>query len=168
MFESNVNPQAWSLAYLEGVQAADCRNTPGILGYALVYAIAVGLVCVGLSLAESDQWFDEYTAGYVFLFAFALLGPVALVVVLPLLHFAIRRIRNQGVHVAVTGLVGLATAWISWMYLTEGVLDDTFDVLFVLGAGAATALGRAAVIPMVLRRRQPGYVPFWERDHNLV
>lgn len=144
------------------------RNTPGFMGYVLTFAIAVLLVSAGLTIRVDP----EVDAGDFFLFAAffgAWIAVLPAAVIVPLVHLAVRRVADQRVHVVVAGLTGLVGGAACWWFVSEGnLLEIHEDALVVAGIGLATAIGRAAVIPLVQRRRAPDFLPFWERDHNLV
>ena len=132
-------------------------STPGLAGYVLGVAVSQ-LVCALLMLFWLNAGLGP--AGWV---AAALHLPIALIEVstygLPvavvgvaLVHATCHRIRWQSVHVLVAGTAGLALAW-AWTDLTGlaslGPPAHTISVII----GVSAAAGRAAVIPLVVRRR---------------
>lgn len=135
---------------------------PGPEGYLLAWWVSCYLVGTSLALpaagdlADATPWQAVATtaewsaliavfAGF-FSFPFAVAGVTAV-------HLACRRVSRQSVHVAAAGAAG-AIAGAALALLTTGEWPSLSLVAVWAGlAGAATATGRAAVVPLVLLRR---------------
>jgi len=138
-------------------------NTPGLSGYVLGVGISF-VVCAPLILLWSNARLgsEEWLAALLYLpiavMEVSTYGlPVAVLGVL-VLDVTCRRIPWQAVHVLVAGASGVGLAW-AWTAVTHldsiGPPAHAFSVL----AGVSAAVGRAAVVPMVRRRRlAPGGV----------
>lgn len=138
---STVATQA-PLRWWEGV------GSPGVGGYVLanfasVAALAVLLPSVDATMAD----FGDYLTGVaiVAVYAFFFSIPLALIGI-PIVHFCCLRVRNQAVHVLAAGVVGVAVITLPVLVLS-GELEGAGLYL-----GVATAIGRAAVIPLALAR----------------
>jgi hypothetical protein len=126
-------------------------GSPGIGGYVLADVAAVAALAVLLpSVDATVADLGDYLAGVALVgfYAFFYSIPLALVGI-PIVHFCCLRVRNQAVHVLAAGLVGTAMITLPVLVLS-GELSGAGLYL-----GAATAIGRAAVIPLALARRQP-------------
>jgi hypothetical protein len=126
-------------------------GSPGIAGYFLADLVAVGAMAVALPLSgDFSGGLGEYLSGVVVVGVFAFIYSVPLAAVgIPIVHVSCLRVRSQAVHVLAAGLVGVAAAMVP-LALTGGGLD----IVPGLYLGAATAIGRAVVIPMARSRRQ--------------
>jgi len=142
-------------------------NTPGAAGYVLAVLLSWVLICVGLALTEaiSDlgpgfrvtsvdlEWLvvGPVIWGLGSAYFVAATAPVGVV----LLHFGCRSIRQQWVHVLVTAVLGTLAVYA--VAFVIGEVPSDWDKV-AAGVGFCTAVGRAAVIPMVpavrLRRLQ--------------
>lgn len=133
---------------------------PGFVGYLLAFlasAVALGVItAVGLVLGElgSDiAWAatDVIPTLFFLPLGVALLAtlygwPAAIAGCL-LVHLACLRVRSQVLHVLAAALAGLAAGWVYQVWF----FGWTFEWLW-LQLGLATAIGRAAVIPLARRR----------------
>jgi hypothetical protein len=124
--------------------------TPGFGGYLLAILIGVLLWSLGIGAAHPES--EIGPLGAVALLGFAViyfLGAPVLAVGLPLLaaHLVTRRVADQRVHVAVTGLAYLVPVVLALPWL------GPVERQVLAGFAAAMALGRAAVIPLVPARR---------------
>ena len=128
-------------------------GSPGIGGYVLADLASVAALAVMLPLEDvTSGGLGGYLAGVVFvgLFGFFYSIPLALVGI-PIVHFSTLRVRNQAVHVLAAGLVGFLASVVSAVVF--GGLANIGDSWgFGLLLGCATAIGRAAVIPLARRR----------------
>lgn len=135
-------------------------NTPGPAGYLLALLISIPAM-PALAVVYGWIWaaVDDTTAAgepaidlivmwpYASLVVSFVAVPLALVGI-PLVHLLSARTRPQVVHVVMTGAVTFAEVCL----LFGGPGDELARTLAVFAA-AATMVGRAAVIPMVLARR---------------
>jgi hypothetical protein len=126
-------------------------GSPGIGGYVLADLAAVATLAVLLPLTGG---FESGVAAYVSVVLlvgfFALFYSIPLALVgIPIVHFACLRVRNQAVHVLAAGVVGVAVADVA-SALGTGDAESWAGGLYL---GVATAIGRAAVIPLALARR---------------
>ena len=131
-------------------------NTPGPGGYLLAvlvsdFAFALLLGLGALADGDIDAFFGGLVLFTVITAIYAI--PFAVPGVL-LVHFLARRATSQLVHVATAGAVGLLAGLVAsaWIFRNDGW------PWLVLEVGVATAVGRAAVIPLVPAvrgRRQP-------------
>lgn len=129
-------------------------HDPGLLGYAaaVVIAYAANGVLVGLRVAADDPvaGLGLATVGLPFTMMYeATYGlPFALVGV-ALLHLICQHLPEQWVHVTVAGMLGAATG----AFLSGTILEGHLVGWNAAQVALATAVGRAAVIPLVVRRR---------------
>jgi len=139
------------------------RTTPGVGGYLLAYVISVlcfpfsaGAVAAFIALPHGELGavllvIAVYTS-YASLFSlpFAIVG-------IPLVHLLSRRFASQAAHVAITGGVTVMVIAVGF----AGVGAASFTEGLAIGAGIAvpTMTGRAAVIPLVRRRRDADFRP---------
>lgn len=141
---------------------------PGPEGYLLAWWVSCNLVGTGLALpaagdlaaatpwqavATTAEWSALITvlAGF-HSFPFAVAG-------VTVVHLACRRVHRQSVHVAAAGAAGAITG-AALALLTAGEWPGLSLVGVWAGvAGAATATGRAAVVPLVLLRRDRARQP---------
>lgn len=127
-------------------------NTPGWGGYLLAWAASDAALALLYPFLDPG----ELTPGVYATVAFVVLlyGGVFSVAFAPpglvLVHLLCRRVEAQWVHVLAAGGAGLLAGVVAEVWLLDG--DSP---AFVLVLAAATAAGRAAVIPLVPRRRQP-------------
>lgn len=131
-------------------------GSPGIGGYALAWLVSVVVVGVEVTapaLLEEPLGFLVLVA-FVWVYAAVFGVPAALLGVL-LVHLLTLRVRHQWVHVALAGLVGSAAGA---AYTQLLFADDMPGLAWELGV--ATAVGRAAVVPMARARsaRVPEHV----------
>jgi hypothetical protein len=125
-------------------------GSPGIVGYLLADLVAVAAVALVLpAVSDFSGGIGGYLSGVVLVGIFASLYSIPLAAVgIPIVHFCCLRVRSQWVHVMAAGLVGFAAA-----VVPVALLGGDLDMLPGLVLGAATAIGRAAVIPLALERR---------------
>lgn len=134
------------------VAGAPPRHTPGFAGYLVAVAISVAVTGVGLAVIFLPEdglvgSLGVLVVGTVYAAIFAAAaGPPGVVLV----HLACRHVASQWVHVLVAGLAGVVTGLVFAATIDVG-LGWKHLVLLVLLLGYATALGRAAVIPLVQR-----------------
>jgi hypothetical protein len=133
-------------------------TTPGVAGYFLAVFISIGVTALAIAVMSIPE--DGFGAlavlvvGAVYVTIFAI--PSAPIGVL-LVHLACRRVEAQSVHVLAAGVAGIFTG------AGYGLLVDFGEGVLVtwpltLTLGLATAIGRAAVIPLVpavRARRRP-------------
>lgn len=132
---------------------AHAPGSPGALGY--LVAIVVSLVAFGWfagvdGALKDGRWSD--VGGQVFpIVVFGAL-PAAVIGTLgaTLVHVLCVRARRQVWHVLCAGLVGFGAGYLLFPGLGVGT---------PLALGCATALGRLAVVPFVVHRRQAGPRP---------
>jgi hypothetical protein len=126
-------------------------GSPGVLGYVLADLKAVGALALVMPLFSGfSDGFLAYPIEFVVVGFFAFLYSIPLAAVgIPVVHFSCLRVRSQAVHVLAAGLVGVAAGVVPIVALGGGL--DLVPGLFL---GAATAVGRAVVIPMALARRK--------------
>lgn len=129
-------------------------NTPDLAGYLL--AVTLAFVVCG-SLLVVPEWasgdIHRVVAAVLFLpvsvYVVGLVGaPVALVGVL-VAHGLCSKVRSQSVHVAVAALIGLLLGAAYQPVVAAGAMNWWNPV----AVGISAAVGRAAVIPLVSRRR---------------
>lgn len=131
-------------------------HTPGVGGYAIAVLVSIWVTVVLLALSDASNHDPVGIAmalmvGVVYVTIFAVpTAPVGVLVV----HLCCRRIEQQWVHVLAAGLCGVLTG-LAFGAVVSGVdgLFETLDLTVMLGV--ATAVGRAAVIPLVPSRRKP-------------
>jgi len=147
-------------------------NTPGVAGYVLAYVISdviyVGALCLPGVFAPSDV--GDYALPLVdfYLFAVVWVGfwglPIGAVLI-PLVHWFCSDTESQVRHVLTAGLAGVVGIWIATTYMFPLEFGDAG--WYYLAGSASTALARAAVIPLVVRRRRPGgEVPLLHREQR--
>ncbi|MFL6023847.1 MAG: hypothetical protein ACJ72O_10955 [Marmoricola sp.] len=132
-------------------------NTPGIVGYAA--GIGVSCVLFGLLFMLPSLQFYDVADGLAVLalyvpmcaLAAASFGVLAWAPATLLLHVSCRSVSVQAVHVVVAGLLGAVAARVPLGIVHVGYGSRTYDVLVV---GISAALGRAAVVPLVISRRR--------------
>jgi hypothetical protein len=132
------------LRWWEGV------GSPGIGGYVLADLAAVAVLALSLPLTgDLPDDLGTYLGGVtlVGIFGFIYSIPLALVGI-PIVHFCCLRVRSQALHVLAAGLVGVGAA-----VVPLAVWSGELVLLPALYLGLATAVGRAAVIPLALARR---------------
>lgn len=152
---------------MSAVRTSDAPNTPTFGGYVLTLVVALVVFSVGVEVVTG---LSEYSGEIIFfgvLVGLVVCSPLALVVV-PLVHLAVRRIESQWFHVVVAAATGAVGSAVVWVYLVDGNLALREVTLAAFGGAVAAGVGRAATIPLVLRRRRPGYVPILERVHTLI
>ncbi len=134
--------------------------SPGFGGYVLAFLVSAGVMGVGVPLegiiGQLAHWSLDFgelfyvTAMGVYTMLFAVLyGFPAAVVGCLLVHLVCLRIPEQLIHVTAAGLVGMATGAVYDAVLFNGYWDWLWLLL-----GIATAIGRAAVIPLARRRQR--------------
>lgn len=152
----------------------DLASTPSLVGYLAAVWISWLLISLGsgvLMVLEPDVPDAPLTAGElleipgimlewaILVGAFAMpTAPVGVLVV----HLACERFDAQWIHVLASGLVGTGAVVTVSVLLLGGPFE--FWEL-ALGVGLCTALGRAAVIPMVpvIRAGYAQGTPYWQR-----
>lgn len=123
-------------------------NTPGAGGYVAAWLASVLAFGGGLVVAGRPAWPDLVAVVLVVLAAVLVVSiPFALVGVL-VVHVLCAPVEAQWFHVLVAGLVGYAA-----MVVTAVLSGDPDWFGTGLWLAATTALARAAVIPLVHRRR---------------
>lgn len=131
-------------------------NTPGVGGYAIAVLVSIWVTVLLLALADASNRDPVGIAmalivGSVYVTIFALpTAPLGVLVV----HLCCRRIEQQWLHVLAAGLCGVLTG-LAFGAVVSGVdgLFETLDLTVMLGV--ATAVGRAAVIPLLPSRPEP-------------
>lgn len=116
------------------------RNTPGALGYSLAVLVSLVAFCILMAIPQGGWKQLPVAVFMIAVFGCYLWLPVALVGVATT-HLVARHSPHQWVHVLVAGLAGAAAG------LALGSLLDVYDL--TLRLGIATAIGRAAVVPLV-------------------
>jgi hypothetical protein len=146
----------------------DLPNTPGLGGYLLAVVISdlampglLAIAALGDAVAHGtgDQLGDptEWAGTLVVLATYALVFsiPFALVGV-PLVHLISCRTANQLAHVVVAGAVGFTELFLLFAVPSAAQgSEDGILIGWIAGAwvGTAAMVGRAAVIPLVVGRR---------------
>jgi hypothetical protein len=147
-------------------------NAPGFGGYLLAYAASVLAygVLMGLQvLALGTDVLLSVVYAILVIGVGAVVGLPFALVLIPAVHLACRTVRNQAVHVAAAGFAGLSAGAAVWGFTVVGMNSNgSFTASWefvpsrwssgatlgaILALGIATAIGRSAVIPLVLRRR---------------
>ncbi len=122
-------------------------GSPGVAGYIVADLVAVGALALLLPLGVSPDVAD-YGVGVMVVLIWGGLGSIPLALIgCPVVHSCCLRVRSQAVHVLAAGLVGF---WI--VVLPIGVSSGDWLAPEGLFLGTATALGRAAVIPLARAR----------------
>lgn len=123
-------------------------NTPGPGGYALAWLASVLIFGGGLVVASRPAWAELDAVLVVVLVATLIVSiPFAVVGVL-VVHALCAPVEAQWFHVLVAGLVGSAA-----MVVTAVLSGDPAWLGIGPWLAATTALARAAVVPLVHRRR---------------
>ncbi len=121
-------------------------GSPGVPGYVLAVAVSdlvFALLLPGQALLDGDLQGYAFVALLAAVFSVPYCIPLAVPGVL-LVHLVCLRVTSQVVHVVTAGLVGATAGWVLW----AGVLGETGFPLLAPAIATATAVGRAAVIPM--------------------
>lgn len=125
-------------------------NTPGVLGYflALVIAVAVAATLLGIGIAVGFR--DPpavFLIPYLALAGLILIGlPATLAMVT--VHFLLRRVPDQGIHVLAFAIAGAITAAVTFHRI-----GSTLLVPVGLVAAIGAAIGRWSVCKVVRGRR---------------
>jgi hypothetical protein len=122
----------------------DRRNTPSAGGYlaAAFIALVIGSVLVPVAFGGAKNASDLLIGVWVVLvvgfFVVVMFGfPLILG-----MHFALRNVPNQGVHIATFGGAGLLTGALACLVLLG---PESFSLPVVLAVGISAAAGRAVV-----------------------
>lgn len=147
-FRTSSHGRLWQAGRVTTSTRAHAPGSPGVLGY--LVAIGVSLVAFGWfagvdAALEDGRWSD--VGGEVFPIVVFGAIPAAVIGTLgaTLVHVLCLRARRQVWHVLCAGLVGFAAGYLIFPGLGVGT---------PLALGCATALGRLAVVPFVVHRRQ--------------
>ena len=125
-------------------------NTPGVLGYflALVIADAVAATLLGVGMAiDSREPTALSTIPFLALWALVLAGLPA-VPVMVAVHFLLRRVPGQGIHVLAFAVVGATTAGVVF-----GPLLGELAPPVMVDAAIGAAVGRWSVSRLIRGRR---------------
>jgi hypothetical protein len=126
-------------------------NTPGVAGYVIGCVISI-VVCAPLVVLGSAG-FGAMSSVPIVAVTMTVYGAPVTVGAALLLHVLCRRVSSQGAHVAAAALAAtfLAFAYAHVSGINDGTLPPAYDVVAI---GCAGASGRAAMIPLVIRRRR--------------
>lgn len=148
--------------------------TPGPVGYCIAVFVSWMLIALGLGLVSTDPFGDGDFMGVLDTAALMLVmtliwgtlaGIFALLTALPgvlVVHVVSLRFPQQWVHVLASAVVGVLAVYAVMTVMGEHPRD--WDKL-ALGVGVCTAIGRAAVVPMVpaVRNRVGAGTGWWSR-----
>ncbi len=123
-------------------------NTPGPDGYVAVWVLSVWLFALGVVLPSGPGVAGFFPVLVFVLTATAIVSVPFAAVGVVVVHVVCRQVEAQWVHVLVAGLTGYATmVVIALLGAGPEVLGSGWWL------GMVTAVARAALIPLVLRRR---------------
>lgn len=121
-------------------------NTPGVGGYVVAWMTSVVVLALVLLVSLEPGPVPPQTVLWLLFFLVPLSAPFACAGIL-LVHHVCRDEPRQSLHVLVAAAAGAMTGGLVTMVGVE-------LVVLVPVVAAATALGRAVVIPLVWRRRR--------------
>ncbi len=126
--------------------SAHVVNTPGVGGYVAAWATSVVVFALVLQLSLEPGPVPPQSVLWILVILMPTSAPFACAGIL-LVHYVCRGERRQSLHVLVAGTAGaMAGGFVT--------LVSVYLVVLIPVIAASTAIGRAAVIPLVWRRRR--------------